>query len=98
MQATTRTTTEHKPATPTEEHRNEARVRIKAGETASILGGGSLQLIRLVLTDEGPLAQEDGAPSSSPRSSAPCALKRHAGARSNCSKPPSAPSSKRKGG
>ena len=60
MQATTRTTTEHKPATPAVEHRNEARVRIKPGETASILGGGSLQLIRLVLTDEGPLTQEDG--------------------------------------
>lgn len=39
---------------------NEARVRIKPGETASMVGGGGLQLIRLVLTDEGPLAQEDG--------------------------------------
>ncbi len=59
MQAPGQAITSH-DATPAEEYRNEARVKIKIGETASLVGGGGLQLIRLVLTDEGPLAQEDG--------------------------------------
>lgn len=53
-------TAEHQQATPAEEYRMEARIRLKPGESASRVHGGRLQLIRLVLTDEGPLAQEDG--------------------------------------
>jgi hypothetical protein len=46
---------------PAEDYRSEARVTIKPGETLGLVGGGSLQLIRIVLADEGPIELENGA-------------------------------------
>lgn len=43
-----------------DEYRLEARVVVKQGETAGRIGGGHLQLIRLVLTDGGSHEREDG--------------------------------------
>jgi hypothetical protein len=47
-------------AKSTEEYRSEARVTIKRGETRSRVGGGAVQLIRLVLATPGPMEGEDG--------------------------------------
>jgi hypothetical protein len=43
-----------------EDYREEARAAIAPGETQGMVGGGGLHLVRIVLTDGGPVEREDG--------------------------------------
>ena len=55
------------------DHRYEARAEIVPGEYELALDGRPIQLVRLTLTDAGPITRPDGADHHAPTSSARCA-------------------------
>lgn len=52
--------TGHTPTQPADEYREGVRVKIKPGEARSRIGMATgMQLVRLILTDNGPISRED---------------------------------------
>ena len=47
------------PAQPADEYREGVRVEVKQGETRSRIAMAGMQLVRLILTDNGPISREE---------------------------------------